>query len=41
MSERGGQDDDGDRRLLFWYWVPVVGAGIGLMFMLLAWWIGP
>jgi hypothetical protein len=36
--DRGGDDrDDGH---LFWYWVPVVGAGVCLVFLLLDWWSG-
>jgi hypothetical protein len=34
----GGQDRNNEH--LFWYWLPVVGAGIGLTFIVLERWLG-
>jgi hypothetical protein len=31
---------DRDAGLKFWYWLPVIGAGIGLAFVLLDWLTG-
>ncbi len=41
MNEPSEQKDDRDRRYLLWYWLPVVGAGIGLTFVFLIWLLGP
>jgi len=40
MNDHDRQGDDRDRGHLFWYWLPVVGAGIGLTFVFLTWWAG-
>jgi hypothetical protein len=34
---RRRRDQDRDAGLMFWYWLPVIGGGIGLAFVLLGW----
>ncbi len=36
---RRHQDNQDDGQM-FWYWLPVVGAGISLTFIVLNWWLG-
>jgi hypothetical protein len=34
---RRGRDQDRDANLMFWYWLPVIGALIGLALVLFGW----
>jgi hypothetical protein len=34
------REHDRDNRYLFWYWLPVVGAAVCLMFVVLERWLG-
>jgi hypothetical protein len=36
----GRHDGDRDAGLMFWFWLPVIGAAIALAFIVLSWWIG-
>jgi hypothetical protein len=40
VRHRPRRDRDRDAGLMFWYWLPVIGALIGLTFVLLGWVIG-
>jgi hypothetical protein len=39
-GQRRRRDQDRDAGLMFWYWLPVIGALISLAFIALGWLIG-
>ena len=37
VRHRHRRDRDRDAGLMFWYWLPVIGALIGVAFLVLGW----